>query len=443
MDDLAMLLHGTVVPVLADDAELDAAIGRVWAGSSVDSIVDEASSELVDDDVRDLVAVAEEAPIVRMVDAILAQAVAERASDIHLEPATNRLRLRFRVDGVLRDASDAPLNVHRAAINRLKIMAGVDIAQHRMPQDGRFSATIDERHVDVRVATLPTAYGEAAVLRLLDKASGVIALEALGFTPHELEQYRTLFHASQGVIVTSGPTGSGKTSTLYATLLEIDSDTRSVITVEDPIEYRTAGIKQVQVESRSGLTFPTALRSILRADPDVILVGEIRDLETAQITAEASLTGHLVLSTIHTTSAAAVPHRLVDMGVESYLVTSSLTAVIGQRLARRLCDCASPAEPDLETRTRLALPDHVLDTGAIREAVGCTRCAGTGYFGRIGIYEIMPMTSEICRLVSARADRRDIEREAVAEGMETLRTAALRRLGDGTLSVDELVRAIL
>ncbi|MGZ6966592.1 MAG: GspE/PulE family protein [Acidimicrobiia bacterium] len=443
IDDLAMMLEATVVPVLADADQLDAAINRVWAGSNIQSTVHEASGGVADiAELTDLLAVAEEAPIVRMVNAILAQAVAERASDVHLEPTPNRLRVRFRIDGVLHDTSDAPLTVHRPAVSRLKIMAGIDIAKTRLPQDGRFSVTVNERNVDVRMATLPTAHGEAAILRLLDKTSGVIELRALGFSPHELDEYRSAFTASQGVIMTSGPTGSGKTSTLYATLLEIDSTSRNVIAVEDPIEYRIEGIKQVQVETRAGLTFPTALRSILRSDPDVILIGEIRDLETARIAAEASLTGHLVFSTIHTTSAAAVPLRLIDMGVEPFLVTSALTAVVGQRLVRRLCDCAEPSQPDEATRISLGLPDELLDAGTIRRAVGCSHCSGTGYFGRIGIYEVMRMSPDICRMVSARADRRDIERWAVSEGMDTLRMAALQRVADGTLSIDELVRAI-
>jgi type IV pilus assembly protein PilB len=405
--------------------------------------VDDAVDGEESDELGDLIAVAEDAPIVRMVNAILAQAIGERASDVHLEPTPDRLVVRFRVDGVLHDASQAPLSVHRPAISRLKIMAGVDIAKTRLPQDGRFSVTLDGRHVDVRMATLPTAFGEAAILRLLDKSAGMIELGELGFSPDELERYRELFSVSQGAIITSGPTGSGKTSTLYATLLEIDKTVQSIISVEDPIEYRMTGIKQMQADPRSGLTFPIALRSILRSDPDVILVGEIRDLETARIAAEAALTGHLVFSTIHTTSAAAVPLRLIDMGVEPFLVTSALTAVVGQRLARRLCsECAQTDEPDLETRTRLGIPDELMDQGIIRRAVGCPRCANTGYHGRIGIYEIMAMTADICRLVAGGADRRDIERWAVSEGMDTLRMAALRRVADGTLSLEELLRVV-
>ncbi len=268
VDDLAMLLDAVIMPVLADPEQIDAAINRMWTGSNVESTLLEAPGELHEvDDVSDILATAEEAPIIRMVNAILAQAVAERVSDVHFEPTPTRLRVRLRVDGVLHDTSDAPLSADRPIVSRLKIMAGIDIARTRLPQDGRFSVSINERQVDVRMATLPTAFGEAAILRLLDKVSGVIELDELGFTTDELERYRSLFNASQGVIMTSGPTGSGKTSTLYATLLEIDSFSQNIIAVEDPIEYRVEGIKQMQVETRSGLSFPLALRSILRIRP--------------------------------------------------------------------------------------------------------------------------------------------------------------------------------
>jgi type IV pilus assembly protein PilB len=445
IDDLGMVLKASIVPALADPALLRATINRVWAGSTIESTAHSATDEVdAPEEVADLLLVAEEAPIVRMVNSILSQAVTDRASDVHLEPTTDRLRVRFRVDGVLHDASEAPLSVHRPAISRLKIMAGIDIAKHRVPQDGRFSVGVDERTIDVRVATLPTVDGEAMILRLLDRSAGVLGLDALGMSPDELARYRAAFSVPQGQIMTSGPTGSGKTSTLYATLLEIDHRSKNVITLEDPIEYRVAGIKQMQVNVRAGMTFPTALRSILRADPDVILVGEIRDRETARIASEASLTGHLVLSTIHTTSAVAVPVRLIDMGIEPFLVTSALSTVVGQRLVRQLCEqCAEPDEPDAATRAAFRIPDAVLDTHAIRRAVGCSRCGGTGYHGRIGIYELLQMTPEVCRLVNSRAGRHDIERWAVAEGMDTLHTAALRRVAEGTLSVEELARVML
>jgi type IV pilus assembly protein PilB len=442
IDDLRLLLRGGIVPALGVPDQVRTAIDRAWGGATTDNTIQAVHAEFDDvAEVSDLLAVAEEAPIVRMVNAIIARAVDERASDVHLEPTRDRLRVRYRVDGVLKDASVAPLSMHRATISRLKIMAGMDIAKTRLPQDGRFSAALNERSVDVRVATLPTELGEAAVLRLLDKSGGLLELDALGFGAAELERYRAAYSMPQGAVITSGPTGSGKTSTLYATLLEINRPDRSIIAVEDPVEYRIDGIKQMQVATRAGLSFPTALRSILRSDPDVILVGEIRDPETARLAAEASLTGHLVFSTIHTTSAAAVPLRLVDMGVEPFLVTSALTAVVGQRLLRRLCpDCAEVHVPDRQLRADLDLPDHVLDGAIIRRAVGCPRCMHSGHRGRTGIYEVMSMTSEVCALVKGGADRRDIERVAVSEGMETLRTAALHHVAQGTVDLQELIR---
>jgi type IV pilus assembly protein PilB len=447
IDDLRLLLGADVTPALAAPDLLEDRMDRVWGTSLDDSVAEVRAVELGDADydaveeVSDLLVVAEEAPIVRLVNAIIARAVAERASDVHLEPTRDRVRVRYRVDGVLQDASAIPLAMHRATVSRLKIMAGMDIAKMRLPQDGRFSASLNEHNVDVRVATLPTALGEAAILRLLDKSEGLMELASLGFSEIELERYRAAYSLPQGAVITSGPTGSGKTSTLYATLLEINSPERSIIAIEDPVEYRIDGIKQMQVATRAGLSFPTALRSILRSDPDVILVGEIRDLETARLAAEASLTGHLVFSTIHTTSAAAVPLRLIDMGVEPFLVTSALTAVVGQRLLRRLCnECAEPARPDAQTRAELELPDELLDAGAIRRAVGCPRCAGSGYRGRTGVYEVMTMTSPVCSLVKAGADRRDIEQVAADEGMTTLRAAALRHVGQGTVDLQELIR---
>ncbi|HZJ27831.1 MAG TPA: ATPase, T2SS/T4P/T4SS family [Acidimicrobiia bacterium] len=446
IDDLGMLLRASVIPMMADPEQLGAMIERAWSGSSLANHVDEATQDAVDDEdpSAGAVAVVDDAPVVRVVDAVLANAIDERASDVHLEPGPDRVRVRFRVDGVLHDASELPANIHRSVMSRLKIIAGMDITQTRLPNDGRFSVSHGNRQVDVRVATLPTAHGEAAVLRLLDQSSGVIALESLGFTPAELERYEAAFRRPQGAILASGPTGSGKTSTLYATLVEINEPDRSIIAVEDPIEYQVDGIKQIQIDLRVGLTFPTALRSILRADPDVILVGEIRDLETARIAAEAALTGHLVLSTIHTTRAAAVPLRLLDMGVEPFLVTSALTCVVGQRLVRRLCTrCSEPYSPDHAARESFGLSDEILDADAIRRPVGCSHCNGTGYRDRVAIYEIMPMTDDIARLVLARQSSQDIERWAVAEGMDTLRTAALRRVADGVTSIDEMLRVVV
>jgi type IV pilus assembly protein PilB len=329
-------------------------------------------------------------------------------------------------------------------ISRLKVMAELDITQTHVPQDGRFSISHNGFEVDVRVATLPSAHGETMVLRILDNAVGIIALPALGFRPAELQRYEPAFRVPQGAIIVSGPTGSGKSSTLYSTLAEINSPERSIVSVEDPVEYQLEGLKQVQINPPAGLTFPVALRSILRNDPDVIFVGEIRDGETAQIAAEASITGHLVFSTIHTTSAAAVPLRLTDMGVDPYLVASALTCVVSQRLARRLCaQCAIvDLAPDLTRLRALGCTDELLHGHQIRKAVGCDACHGTGYHGRFAIYEVLLIHDAIRTAIYAGAPTAEIQRLAVQDGMDTLRVAALRRLVEGDLSVDELARVV-
>ncbi|HEX5616428.1 MAG TPA: ATPase, T2SS/T4P/T4SS family [Acidimicrobiia bacterium] len=445
LDDIKVLTKTVVQPVMVDPEALRELIERTFSQSEMASSLDDAASTMEEDqDVFALVAEAEDAPIIRLVNALIEQAVDERASDVHIEPGSGRLRIRYRVDGVLHDASEAPLAVHRPLVSRLKVMAGIDITRSRVPHDGRFSLSGSGRQVDIRIATLPTAHGEAVILRLLNRGNGLLSLAELGFHDDELARFSESFNKPQGAIVSSGPTGSGKTSTLYATLLEMHRPELSIITVEDPVEYRIDGIKQIQIDTKAGLTFPLALRSILRADPDVVLVGEIRDLETAKIAAEAALTGHLVLSTIHTTSAAAVPLRLMDMGVEPFLVTSALTCVIGQRLVRRLCErCAEPDNPEVELLHSLGIDETNIDQVTIRRAVGCSYCHNTGYRGRMAIYEIMPMSEEISRLVLSRASSRDIERWGVAEGMDTLRMAAMRRVASGELSIEEMVRVIV
>jgi type IV pilus assembly protein PilB len=382
---------------------------------------------------------------VRLVNALLEQAANDQASDLHIEPTADNVMIRQRIDGVLHDTSEAPLGVLRPLISRIKVLAGLDIAQARLPQDGRFSATIQGRTVDIRVATVPTATGEAMVLRLLDPSRGAIELSALGLSSDELARLEPAFRAPQGAVFVTGPTGSGKTSTLYAAISAIATRDKSIVSVEDPVEYRLRGVKQIQVHPKAGLTFPVALRSILRMDPDVIFVGEVRDGETARIAADASITGHLVLSTLHTTSAAATPMRLIDMGLEPYLVASAITSVAAQRLVRRLCEqCAQPiGRSEAVTILRdLNAVDTLVEDATIRAAVGCPSCRNTGYHGRDAIYEIMPVTEQIARLIVERAAIADIERCAIGEGMDTLRAAALKRVVRGELSVDEMLRVI-
>jgi type IV pilus assembly protein PilB len=442
LDDLQVITNCQIVPVVADPAQLLHTANRIWTRPSMESRIDDAS-DLEDDDATGiLVSETEDAPVIRLVDAMIGQATDERASDIHIEPAGDRVRIRFRVDGVLHDASSTPKNVLRPVVSRLKVMGGCDISNSRTPQDGRFSVHGRDRHVDVRLTTLPTSTGEAVVLRLLDKTHGIFDLGALGFEADELVRYQQCFRTSQGAIITAGPTGSGKTSTLYATLREMNDPGRSIVSVEDPIEYHMDGIKQVQVGRRGTVGFAGALRAILRADPDVILIGEVRDSETALIAAEAALTGHLVLSTIHTMSAATVPVRLVEMGIAPYLVTSSLRCVVAQRLARPLCErCRTASAPTDDELEVLAIPGEE----PIREVgrpVGCSACANTGYHGRHAIYEVMVLDDEIRSLIAHRCSGPDIERAAVEGGMRTLRVAGARRVRDGVFGPDELIRVL-
>ena len=442
LDDLQVITKAPIVPVVADPGQLLECANRIWSKPSMESRIDDAADLQDQEPEHLLVAETEDAPIIRLVDAMITQATEERASDIHIEPSGERVRIRFRVDGVLHDASYTPRGVLRPVVSRLKVMAGCDISNSRTPQDGRFTLEGKGREVDVRMTTLPTASGEAVVLRLLDKSQGILELSKLGFEADDLKHYEQSYRASQGAILAAGPTGSGKTSTLYATLAELNDPTRSIVSVEDPVEYHMDGIKQMQVGRRGTVGFAGALRSILRADPDVILVGEIRDSETALIAAEAALTGHLVLSTIHTLSAATVPVRLIEMGVEPYLVTSSLQCVVSQRLARRLCQNCVTFSPATENEIEfLSLPgvDPLTEVG---RPVGCPACSNTGYRGRLAIYEVMTLTDDIRGLIAQRAAGPEIQRVAIEAGMRTLRVAGARRVREGTFGPDELLRVL-
>jgi type IV pilus assembly protein PilB len=443
LDDLQVITSCQIMPVVADAFQLAAVANRIWTRPTMESQIDDASDLSEDEPGTVVLTEAEDAPIVRLVDAMISQATDERASDIHIEPTADRVRIRFRVDGVLHDASSTPKNVLRPVVSRLKVMGGCDISNSRTPQDGRFSVRGAQREVDVRLTTLPTSMGEAVVMRLLDKTHGVFALDDLGFEPDELARFQQSYAASQGAILTAGPTGSGKTSTLYATLRELNEPGRSIVSVEDPVEYHMDGIKQVQVGRRGGVGFAGALRAILRADPDVILIGEIRDTETAVIAAEAALTGHLVLSTIHTLSAATVPVRLMEMGIEPYLVTSSLRCVVSQRLARVLCaECRESSVPTEDEQAVFALREGAEPITEIGRPVGCAACGNTGYHGRQAIYEIMLVDDEIRALIARRAPAVEIERAAIAAGMLTLREAGTRRVRSGRFGPDELVRVL-
>ena len=393
---------------------------------------------------------ANKAPIVQFVDLVLAKAIQERASDVHVEPTSNDLRIRFRVDGVLHDAMSPPRSLRAGIVSRIKVMADIDIAERRLPQDGRLTVTANGEPNDVRVVTIPTIHGEAVVLRVLRNSEHEVGIGGLGFLPHQLERYREAYTRPWGAILVTGPTGSGKSTTLYATLEELKDATRNIITIEDPVEFRIDGIKQVQVNHRSGMTFPRALRSFLRADPDIMLVGEVRDSETATIAVEASLTGHLVLSTLHTNNSASTPMRLIEMGVEPFLVASSVTVVLAQRLARRLCErCRQPRELrldqlGLDEATMASLPVDLREqeTIAAHQAVGCQYCGQSGYRGRFAIHEVMPVSEEVAELVLGHARAEDVERVAIEQGMETLRADGLRKVAMGLTTIEELFRVI-
>ncbi|HEY0399867.1 MAG TPA: ATPase, T2SS/T4P/T4SS family, partial [Acidimicrobiia bacterium] len=439
--------------VVATRTQLSEAIDRFHRlDAEVDEVAQIAADELAEDDdpgsgqngvARDAV---DDAPIVKFVNLLIAQAVADRASDIHVEPTETDLRIRFRVDGVLHEVMHSPRSIQGGVISRLKVMADINIAERRIPQDGRISLSVAGKAVDLRVATLPTVYGEKVVMRILDKAQARLSLPDLGFHPAVLPRFEACFRKPYGTILVTGPTGSGKSTTLYATLNVLNSTDKNVITVEDPVEFRLPGVNQVQVNPKAGLTFASALRSILRSDPDIVLVGEIRDRETATIAIEASLTGHLVLSTLHTNDAASTPMRLVEMGVEPFLVVSALDCVVAQRLARKLCDrCREEYEPTHGELTEAGWPAALLKAEGpplLYRAIGCAACSRTGYRGRLAVHEVMVMSEEIRRMVVERYSSDDIKKTALAQGMLTLREDGLVKVAQGKTTLEELFRVI-
>ena len=373
--------------------------------------------------VEDLLEAEGDAPVIRMINALLAQALRDQASDIHIEPFETRSVVRFRLDGTLRDIAEPHRALHAAMVSRIKIMASLDIAEKRVPQDGRISLRLGGRPVDVRVSTLPTGFGERVVLRLLDKEAARLDLASLGMAPDTLEAVDALIRQPHGIVLVTGPTGSGKTTTLYAALSRLDAAHSNIMTVEDPVEYHLPGIGQIQVNARIDMSFARALRAILRQDPDVIMIGEIRDLETAQIAVQASLTGHLVLATLHTNDAASAVTRLVDMGVEPFLLASSLLAVMAQRLVRRLCPAC-----------------RIVDAEGRWHAAGCPACAHSGYRGRLGLYELLRVDEGMQKRIHAGAADHVLREHALAHGMRTLRDEGMRRLHAGETSLEEVLR---
>ncbi|MHB1987459.1 MAG: GspE/PulE family protein [Acidimicrobiales bacterium] len=452
LDDLRTLLGPDICTVVSSPRQVAEYISRTYrqdeetaaaARSAVTQSSPDQSSGL---ELTDLHAAVEDAPIVKYVNLILRQALQERASDVHIEPAADDLRIRFRIDGVLHDITRSPKAIQGGVTTRLKVMASLDIAEHRLPQDGRISITAGSREVDLRVATLPTVHGEKVVLRILDKSNATLDLAELGFLPAVERRYETAYRKPYGTILVTGPTGSGKSTTLYATLNALNSPERNLITVEDPVEYQLPGINQVQVNPKAGLTFANTLRSILRSDPDIILVGEVRDRETAVIAIEAALTGHLVLSSLHTNDAAGTPMRLVEMGVEPFLVGSAVDCVVAQRLARQLCDnCNESYQPTLDELQASGWDESDTPPGGaprFRRAVGCQACSRTGYRGRIALHELLLIGEEIERAIIAGASVDQLNKLGLEQGMVSLRHDGLRKAALGLTSLEEVLRVV-
>ena len=445
LDDIRTITGREVQPVVATANDVEEAIQKF---SGMDSQVEAMASiaaEAVDETTAELEEALEDAPIVKLVNAIMTQAVGDRASDVHLEPAELNVRIRFRVDGVLHEPMPpAPKNIQGGLISRLKVMADLNIAERRVPQDGRISMKVGGRALDLRVATLPTVHGEKVVIRVLDKSNALLRLEDLGFLENAYERFSESFRKPYGAILVTGPTGSGKSTTMYSTLNILNEESKNIITVEDPVEYRLAGVNQMQVNPKAGLTFASALRSILRADPDIVLIGEIRDKETATIAIEAALTGHLVLSSLHTNDAPSAISRLVEMDVETFLVASAIDAVVAQRLARKLCErCNVPYKPEQAELQAAGFPEWLWpEIPELRKSQGCPACANTGYRGRIGLYEVMQMSEEIERLTVERASADAIRTVAVQQGMMTLRDDGLEKARMGITTLDEVARVV-
>jgi type IV pilus assembly protein PilB len=446
VDDVRSLTGREPRPVVATRDDLLAAIDRFCRpDGDLDDLGNAMSApDEEEESLARLKEVVDEAPIVKYVNLLVTQAIADRASDIHIEPGEEDLRVRYRIDGVLHEVMRSPRSIQSGVISRLKIMSDIDIAERRIPQDGRMSVTAQGKKIDLRVATLPTVWGEKVVLRVLDNSTARLALTDLGFEASNYERYSASFAKPYGMILVTGPTGSGKSTTLYATLNIVARPEINVITVEDPVEYRLPGINQVQVNAKAGLTFAAALRSILRSDPDVVLIGEIRDHETAQIAVEASLTGHLVLSTLHTNDAPSAITRLTEMGIEPFLVGSALDSVLAQRLARRLCPkCKEPYQPEPEELLAAGypwVPGEELPT--LHRANGCSACAKTGYKGRLALHEVMQVTEEVERLTVARSPASDIAQVARRDGMHSLREDGMIKVRNGVTSIEEILRVV-
>ncbi|MCK8600223.1 type IV-A pilus assembly ATPase PilB [Desulfoferrobacter suflitae] len=450
IEDVRFLTGKTIQTHVARESAIREVIGRYYEDENFEEVLgilrEEADTQFFesveDSDLTSLEGAAEQAPVVKLVNLILMDAIRKQASDIHLEPYEKMMRVRFRIDGVLYEIMRPPLQMKNAIISRLKIMSRLDIAERRLPQDGRIKLRYKGREMDFRVSVLPTLFGEKVVLRLLDKSSLQLDMTKLGFDEEQLKQFREAIYAPYGMVLVTGPTGSGKTTTLYSALAELNKISQNISTAEDPIEYNLVGINQVQVNDAIGLNFASALRAFLRQDPDIIMVGEVRDFETAEVSIKAALTGHLVLSTLHTNDAPSTVNRLLNMGVESFLVSSAVNLVLAQRLVRRLCpDCRVKEEVIPEALADLGVRDADVGTFDCYRGRGCPSCSHTGYKGRLALYEVMPMTEEIREMVLLGSSAAEIKRQAIDLGMTTLRQSGIQKLKRGITSLEEVIRS--
>jgi type II secretion system protein E len=443
VDDLRLLTQTDVRPVIAKPKAISEAIEQFYMEKMFRDIGELQTDEIQDEDIEiaDLQKMARETLIIKLVNLILHQAVQERASDVHIEPHDKFIKVRYRVDGVLYDASSPPRHLHSAIVSRVKIMADMDIAERRLPQDGRVRVKVGDGQIDLRISTVPTLHGESVVIRLLDRSRGVMRLEELGMRAETLSQFRRLITRPHGILLVTGPTGSGKTTTLYGALGELYSPERKVITIEEPVEYELPGANQIQVRSHIGLTFATGLRHIVRQDPDIIMVGEIRDRETADIAIHAALTGHLVLSTLHTNDAPGALTRLLDMGIEPYLVASSMLGVLAQRLLRLICPyCQEEFVPEPEALREIELTPPAGTELRVRRGLGCDRCRQTGYHDRTGIFEFLPIDERVRQQVLDKVSSSVIKQQAVARGMRTLLADGREKVLEGVTAIEELLR---
>lgn len=434
--------------MLATEDDIISAINSYYELGEYKDIIEKFGTEIVfkeeeDEDLQKLEAISKGAPIIQLVNMLIVQGVKDRASDIHMEPNERGLLIRFRIDGMLHDNRILPHKIKAAIISRVKILAKMDIAERRLPQDGRFQVKFGIREVDLRVSTIPTVFGEKVVLRILDKSKGLIELKNLGFLAEQLDQFKSIILKSCGIILLTGPTGSGKTTTLYAALNKVNSNEKNIITVEDPVEYKLNRVNQIQILPKIDLTFANALRSILRQDPDVIMVGEIRDSETAQIAVQAALTGHLVFSTLHTNDAASALTRLLDMGIEPFLISSSVIGVIAQRLVRVICEkCKEEYVPSEDVLYGLKIKDRLNNDSKIKlyRGKGCSFCKNTGYYGRISIYELIVLDEEIKSLIVTKASSNVINNLAIKNGMKTLKDSGMEKVLQGITTIEEVLR---